>query len=331
MEVHRGEAVRIMTGAPLPAGADAVCMVERTRSEQEGTIVVIDGPVPVGTAVRGAGEDVREGEIVFGVGEVLSPGHLGVLASLGVYHPIVHRRARVGVLSTGDELTEGSGALVPGKIRDANRHSLLARLASDGYDTEDLGIVSDDPGAITDAITDGAASCDALVTSGGVSVGDVDYVKVVLDQLSGGSMRWMQVAVRPARPLAFGTLAEDGTPVFGLPGNPVSALVSYELFVRPALRQMGGHSELERPRVVARADAPIERVPDGKLHLVRVVAHHGLDGFVHVRPSGAQESHMLLAMARANGLALVPDGEGIPLGGTVDVLLIDAGEMAPAS
>ena len=194
--------------------------------------------------------------------------------------------AKVGVLSTGDELTEEPGALAPGRIRDANRYTLLARLASDGHEVVDLGIVGDDPVAITNVLLEGATSCDALVSSGGVSVGDVDYVKVVLDQLSGGSMRWMQIAIRPARPLAFGTLAEGGTPVFGLPGNPVSVLVSYELFVRPALRQMGGHAELDRPRVVAITDTPLERRPDGKLHLVRVVAHHGVDGLVHVRGVG---------------------------------------------
>ena len=330
MRVGRGQAVRIMTGAPLPPGADAVCMVERTTDEDDGKTVLIEGPVTAGTAVRRAGEDIAQGDLVFPVGEALTPGHLGVLASLGLYRVVVHPRSRVGVLSTGDELREGPEPLTPGKIRDSNRHALLARLSRDGYETQDLGIVGDDPEVITAAILDGAARCDALVTSGGVSVGDVDYVKVVLDQLSGGTMRWMQVAIRPARPLAFGTLAADGTPVFGLPGNPVSALVSYEMFVRPALRQMGGHRQLERPRVPALVDEPISRSPDGKVHLVRVVARYGPDGLVHVRPSGLQESHLLRAMANANGLAIVPDGDGVGVGARVDVLLTDAAEMAPA-
>jgi molybdopterin biosynthesis enzyme len=141
-------------------------------------------------------------------------------------------------------------------------------------------------------------------------------------------MHWMQVAIRPARPFAFGTLGgPGGTPVFGLPGNPVSALVSYEMFVRPALRKIGGHRRLGRPRVSARADVAITRAQDGKLHLVRVAARFGDDGRVHVRPSGLQESHLLRAMAGANALALVPDGDGIAAGEDVDVLLIDPEEM----
>jgi molybdopterin molybdotransferase len=326
--VERGQAIRIMTGAPLPPGADSVCMVERTTDEDGGRTVVIDGAVVRGTAVRHAGEDVDSGAIVFDEGEVLTPGHLGVLASLGQYDVVARARARVGVLSTGDELVEDPGPLVPGKIRDANRHALCARLAADGYVAVDLGIVGDDPEAITAAILNGSSRCDALVTSGGVSVGDVDYVKVVLDELSDGSMRWMQVDVRPARPFAFGTLGGSGTPVFGLPGNPVSALVSYELFVRPALRHMGGHQQLGRPRVAAVADEALERRPDGKVHLIRVAATIHGDGRVHVKPSGAQESHVLSGMARANGLAVVPDGHGVEKGGTVEVLLTDAGGMS---
>jgi molybdenum cofactor synthesis domain-containing protein len=327
--VGPGQAIRIMTGAPLPDGADAVCMVERTRDEDDGRTVVIDGLVEAGTSIRHAGEDVRAGEVVFEEGEVLTPGHIGVLASLGHYRLEVRPRLRVGVLSTGDELMEGPEPLVPGKIRDANRHALAARLQADGYIAVDLGIVRDDRQAITAAIRDGSATTDALVTSGGVSVGDVDYVKVVLDDLSGGTMRWMQIDVRPARPFAFGTLSGSATPVFGLPGNPVSALVSYELLVRPALRRMGGHRQLDRPRVLAVADEPIVRRSDGKLHLIRVTAEHAADGRVRVRPSGAQESHLLLGMARANGLALVPDGTGIDKGDAVEVLLTDAGWMAP--
>jgi molybdopterin biosynthesis enzyme len=165
------------------------------------------------------------------------------------------------------------------------------------------------------------------VTSGGVSVGDVDYVKTVLDELSGGTMHWMQIAIRPARPLAFGTVRTSGTPVFGLPGNPVSALVSYELFVRPALRRMAGHRHLHRPRVTAVADEAVRRSPDGKLHLVRVTATFGADGLVHIRPSGLQQSHLLRAMAHASGLAIVPDGDGVPAGGRVEVLLTDVGAM----
>jgi len=330
VEVGPRQAVRIMTGAPLPEGADAVCMIELTRPEGDG-VVVVEEPVDEGRHVRRPGEDVVAGQLVFDAGEVLSPGHLGVLASLGLYRAHARARPRVGVLSTGDELVEGPEPLSPGKIRDANRHSLLATLRRDGFDTCDLGIAGDDLGEITARIAKGAEGCDALVTSGGVSVGDVDYVKVALDDLSGGTMRWMQVAIRPAKPLAFGNLAADGTPVFGLPGNPVSALVSYELFVRPGLRRMAGHAVLDRPLVTARADEPLTRRPDGKVHFVRVRARFGPEGLLHVRSSGGQESHQLRAMAGANALAVLPDGQGVGAGDEVEVLLTDPADLGRGS
>jgi molybdopterin molybdotransferase len=333
LTVATGQAVRIMTGAPLPPGADAVCMVERTVTEDGGSPVLIEEAVEVGQFVRRAGEDVARGQHVFGPETELTPAHVGVLASIGQGQVETFGRPRVGVLSTGDELTDDGGPLAPGQIRDANRHSLLAVLADDGYETLDLGIVGDRRAEIAETISAGAARCDAIVASGGVSVGDVDFVKIVLDDLSGGATRWMQVAIRPAKPLAFGNLAADGTPVFGLPGNPVSALVSYELFVRPGLRRMAGHPDLFRPEVRAVCDEDLPRRPDGKLHLIRVQARFGDDAMVHVRPTGVQESHLLHVMALANALALVPDGPGILAGGQVDVLLLRAGSMttSPAS
>ncbi|MDQ2825854.1 MAG: molybdopterin molybdotransferase MoeA, partial [Actinomycetota bacterium] len=195
---------------------------------------------------------------------------------------------------------------------------LLALVARAGCVPVDLGTAPDDEAAITAAIGRGVAGCDAILTSGGVSVGDFDYVKTVLDRM--GEMHWWQVAVRPAKPLAFGTV--DGTPVFGLPGNPVSAMVSFELFARPALRQMTGHRELFRPEVPAVADEEFRRRPDGKLHLVRVVATPDGDGIWHVRSSGGQGSHLLRAMALANALAILPDGDGVWQGGSVKVMLL---------
>jgi molybdopterin biosynthesis enzyme len=182
----------------------------------------------------------------------------------------------------------------------------------------DLGTAPDDEAAITAAIEQGVAGCDAILTSGGVSVGDFDYVKVVLDRL--GDMHWWQVAVKPAKPLAFGTVR--GVPVFGLPGNPVSSMVSFELFARPALRQMMGHRQLFRPEPPAVADEALRRRPDGKVHFVRVVATTDDEGRLHVRASGGQGSHLLRAMALANALAVLPDGEGVDAGGTVKVMLL---------
>jgi len=318
IEVRQGQAARIMTGAPMPRGADAVVMVERTRSFDDGMAVEIEATANPGDHVRGPGEDLRRGQEVFAAGTVLTPGHVGVLASVGRETVAVVPPAKVGVLSTGDELVAGGGRLRPGQIRDSNRPTLLALVTQAGCHPVDLGVVADDEAALAEAVARGAETCDALVTSGGVSVGDFDYVKTVLDRL--GRMQWWQVAVRPAKPLAFGVV--DGTPVFGLPGNPVSSSVSFELFARPALRQMMGHAVLDRPRVTAVADEAMVRRTDGKLHLHRVVADTGDDGRWHVRSSGAQGSHVLSAMARANALALLPDGEGVEAGGTVEVMLL---------
>jgi len=329
--VGPGEAVRILTGAPLPPGADAVVMVEdtdawegRTGREAVGSAtaakVEVRKAVGAGANVRAAGDDIAAGQTVFEAGTVLAPGHLGVLASIGMRKVPVFPRARVGVLSTGDELVDGGEPLGPGQIRDSNRRTLLALAAEANCEPVDLGHARDDEGAVRDALTDALGRCDAVLTSGGVSVGDFDYVKVVLDELSGGGFSWMQVAIRPAKPLAFGVVR--GTPVFGLPGNPVSSMVSFELFARPALRHMMGHASSGRPRALAVADEPLLRRPDGKLHLVRVRARWGGDGRVHVRPLSGQASHHLHAMAEADALSLVPDGDGVPAGADVETMLL---------
>ncbi|MGI8758763.1 MAG: molybdopterin molybdotransferase MoeA [Acidimicrobiales bacterium] len=319
-EVGPGQAVRIMTGAPVPPGADAVVMVERTAPADGGRSVVVQVAVTPGTALRRAGDDLRPGDVVVEPGGVLAPGHLGVLASLGVERACVFPPARVGVLSTGDELVTGATTLRPGQIRDSNRPTLLALVAQTGCQPVDLGTVADDAELLGDAFRQAAASCDAVVTSGGVSMGDFDLVKVVLDRL--GDMRWMQVAIKPAKPLAFGTVA--GTPVFGLPGNPVSSMVSYELFARPALRKMMGFPPAECGRTVVPAVAHdgLGRRPDGKVHFVRVSASMGSDGRYRVRSAGAQGSHQLAAMAAANALAVLPDGDGVAAGSLVETILL---------
>lgn len=318
LTVGPGQALRIMTGAPMPDGADAVVMVERTEQGPTPGTVRIEGPVEEGTSVRRAGSDVDLGDVVVSPGTVLTPGLLGVLASLGAARAPVHRRPKVGVVSTGDELVSPGEALGPGQIRDANRPMLLALVAQVGCTPVDLGIVGDDRDALVAAVSDGVAACDALVTSGGVSVGDFDLSKAVLDEL--GEMRWMQIAIRPAKPFAFGLV--EGTPVFGLPGNPVSSLVSFELLARPGLRKLLGHRELHRPEILAVADADLARVPDGKVHYVRVVATVGGDGRVHVRPVSGQRSHQLAAMAEADALVVLPDGDGVGAGAEVAALLL---------
>jgi molybdenum cofactor synthesis domain-containing protein len=320
VEVGPGQALRIMTGAPLPGGADAIVMVEQTRpGETEGTVVV-EAEARPGDHVRRAGDDLRAGQVVFPAGTVLGPAHLGVLTSVSAETVVVVPRPRVGVITTGDELVEGAAPLRLGQIRDSNRPTLLAVLGQSGFVPVDFGVARDDPDILREVFARAVRSCDAVLTTGGVSVGDFDYSKVVLDELSGHTMAWMQVAIRPAQPFAFGRV--EGTPVFGRPGNPVSSSVSFECFARPALRQMAGHGDLERPTVLAIADDGLARRSDGKLHLLRVVATFEPDGRVHVRSAGGQGSHQLSALAAAHALALVPDGGGVSPGGSVPTWLL---------
>ena len=316
--VGPGEAIRIMTGAPMPDGADAIVMVERTERDGDDG-VTIQVRAEHGDHVRAPGGDVHDGDDVFGPRTVLSPAHIGVLASLGFTDVPAYPRVRVGVISTGDELREGPGLLAPGQIRDSNRPMLLGLVEEAGAEAVDLGIGRDDEAAVTTMFHDAAASCDAIITSGGVSVGDYDVVKAVLGQL--GALEWWQVAIKPAKPLAFGLI--DGTPIFGLPGNPVSSHVSFELFARPALRQMMGFADgdVGRPVVTAIASAAMPRRADGRLHLDRVRVHYDGDHYVAVR-SGAQASNALAGMASANGLALLDDGPGPNAGEPIRVMLL---------
>jgi molybdopterin molybdotransferase len=313
--VGEGEAIRIMTGAPMPDGADAVVMVEYT--ERDGDAVRVLHAARPGDHVRAAGGDLAAGDLVFPAGTALGPAHLGVLTSSSFADVEVVPRARVGVLSTGDELVE-RGPLRPGQIRDSNRPMLLAQVADAGAGAADLGLAPDDESIITRTLEDAIAGCDAVLTSGGVSVGDFDYVKAALGRL--GRMQSWQVAIKPAKPLAFGVI--DGTPVFGLPGNPVSSLVSFELFARPALLLIMGHAARFRTEVMATAERAMPRKPDGKLHLDRVRVHAEGDTYLAAR-TGDQASNVLSATAAANGLALLPDGDGVPEGGAVRVMRLD--------
>jgi molybdenum cofactor synthesis domain-containing protein len=317
--VGAGESIRIMTGAPIPPGADAIVMVERTaRDGVDG--VLIEAPAGVGDHVRPAGGDLEAGAPVFGTGTVLRAPHLGVLASVGAARVRATRRARVGVLSTGDELVSPStpGPLAAGTIRDSNRPMLIALVAEAGCEPVDLGIAPDDEAGTVAILDDATRRYDAVLTSGGVSMGEYDYVKVALERL--GSLHARQVAIKPAKPLAFGFVG--GVPVFGLPGNPVSSLVSFECFARPALLARLGHPHRFRPEVSARAEHPFTRRPDGRLHLDRVCLRATDDGYVAAR-TGNQASNALAASAAANGLARVPDGDSVPAGAPLRVLRLD--------
>ena len=323
--VGPGEAIRIMTGAPMPAGADAVVMVERTKSEGE-RVSIFEGAT-AGDHVRHAGGDLEIGQRVFDAGTVLTPAHLGVLASLDVADVLCHPRPRVGVCSTGDELV-ASGPLAPGLIRDSNRPMLLAVLDEAGCEPVDFGIARDDRDTLTETIGRAIDECDALVTSGAVSMGDYDFVKVVLEQLAAerpagpngrNTYEWMQIAIKPAKPLAFAAIA--GVPAFGLPGNPVSSRVSFELLARPALRKLAGRSDVLAEPVVAVTVSGLPRRPDGRVHFDRVSVRYE-DGRYVCERAGFQASNVLSGMAAAAGLAVLEDGRGVEPGGEVPVLLL---------
>ncbi len=298
--VGPGEAVRIMTGAPMPDGADTVVRVEDTDNGSD-TVTIVRA-TPAGLSVRQAGEDLRRGETAVAAGTVLRPAELGVLASIGRPSVKVVRRPNVAVLSTGDELVEITDEPGPGRIRDTNRYSLAAAVRAAGCAAFELGIARDEASDLRHALGN-AAFGDLVVTSGGVSVGDHDHVKPVVDAM--GSMDFWSIAIRPGRPLAFGELntKRGSVPIFGLPGNPVSALLTFELFVRPALLRMSGRTKLHRPRVQARLLDRIEK-PAGLRMFARAIYDPAAGT---VRSTGPQGSGILRSMALANCLVDIPE------------------------
>ena len=297
-----GVATKIMTGAPLPEGADAVVKVEDTEPG-DGEVRIL-AAVPVGDAVRPAGDDVPEGAVVLSVGERLTPARLGVCASLGYDRPLVRRRPRVAVLSTGDEVVPPeTDELLPGKIRDANRFTLRGMLEEVGAEVVDFGIVGDDAGALRETFSAAAEAADVVVSSGGVSMGEYDLVRHLLAEL--GSVDFWKVAMKPAKPFAFGSLG--GKTFFGLPGNPVSVVIAFEQFLRPALLHMMGADRLFRPRVKAVLEEPVRTDPQ-KIVFLRVNTSHGEDGLMRARLSGGQGSNILTALASADAFAAIPVG-----------------------
>jgi molybdopterin molybdotransferase len=321
-------AVRIMTGAPLPDGADAVVPFEDTsdfdrpkeaRLAAPAAWIEVRTAVESGANVRPAGEDIRLGERVMIPGRLIRPQESGVLASLGRETVLVHRRPRVAILATGDELLEVHEPLAPGKIRNSNEYTNAALVTRYGGVPIRLGIARDTAGELTARIRAGLEQgADLFLTSGGVSVGDYDVVKDVLG--SEGQMQFWQVRMKPGKPLAFGLLP-GGVPLIGLPGNPVSAMVSFEQFARPAILKMLGHLDLNKPAVQAILEEPL--INSGRRAFVRVVVTRQEGGY-HARTTGEQGSGVLTSMSKANGLAVILEGiEQVEAGSLVTVQMLD--------
>ena len=319
--VGPSEATRIMTGAPVPEGADAVVMVERTAEEDEGTVAVIMATVRAGENVRRKAEDVRSGEVVLSAGEVVSPAAVGLMAAVGCATPLVYRRPRVAIVATGDELVAIDEYPGPGKIRNSNSYSLAAQVLDAGGEPIVLDVARDTVEHTT-SILSRAPEFDLMVSTGGVSMGDYDVVKDVLEQI--GKMDFWKVAMRPGAPQTHGTIG--GTPFFGLPGNPTSTMVGFELFVRPVILKMQGHSALDRPRHAVTLAHDVKKKPDRR-YFMRATATMREDGTYIAALSGAQSSAMLSSMHRANCLLVLPEGESFfPEGALAECIRIDRKE-----
>jgi len=314
--VAKGEAIRIMTGAPIPAGADTVVMVEDT--EKAGQQVKIFQGVPSGENIRRAGEDVRMGDRVISMGSVIRAAEVGMLASVGRASVYVHQKPVVAILCTGDELVDVDEGIADHKIVSSNSYTLCAQVMECGALPLQLGIAKDKPEEIEGKLRQGLRA-DVILSSAGVSVGDYDLVKDVLEKI-GFQLDFWRVAMRPGQPLAFGTIG--GKPTFGLPGNPVSSMVSFEQFVRPSLLKMMGHKRLFRPVVEAILKEDITKKPDRR-HFMRARVSLEGDRYV-VTTTGPQGSGILNSMVEANGLLIVPQEETeIKAGEKVRVQILD--------
>jgi molybdopterin molybdotransferase len=312
----KGQAIRIMTGAPIPKGADTVVPVEET--EKKDGFVSIFKAVPPGVHIRRAGEDVKKGDCILSRGSFIRPAEVGMLASVGRSFISVYQRPLVAILCTGEELVDVDGGLNGVKIVSSNSYTLAAQVKDCGAVPIQLGIVGDRKEEIREKLHQGIRA-DVLISSAGVSVGDYDFVKDALKDL-GMKMVFWRVAMKPGKPLAFGTI--NGKPVFGLPGNPVSSMVSFEQFVRPSLLKMMGHRLLFRPTVEAVLKQGIEKRP-GKRYFIRGFVSLEKDQYF-VTTTGEQGSGILRSMVRANGLIVIPeDREIVNAGKRVTVQLLD--------
>lgn len=305
LRVERGTAARVTTGAPIPAGADAVVMVE--YSETKNGRVHFTRSVEPGADIRPVGQAIAEGQLVLEAGTRLGPPELGILATVGATRVNVYRTPQIGVMSTGDEIVEPDEQPGPGQIRDSNRFSLMGAVRDAGAEVHDMGLAPDVAGELEAFIRKGLERYDAIVTSGGVSMGELDLVKPLLDEL--GTVHFGRVATKPGKPVTFATV--DGKPFFAMPGFPVSSLVSFEVYARPALLHMAGlgWDDTERPRVPVVLDHYVAHTAARTEFQRAVIRFEREDGCFHAVTTGFQGSGRLLSMVGANGLIVLPQGQ----------------------
>ncbi len=315
--LQAGQCARIMTGAPVPAGADAVLRVEDTEAIESGRVKIMRA-VAAGCDIRRLGENMRDGEVVLSAGTEITPGVVGILATVKAAHLQVIRRPRVAILSTGNELEDMDDPVDANKIPNSNSYALMGQVQALGIEPSLLGIARDDPEELAEYLQRGL-HFDVLLVSGGSSVGVHDYVRPTIESL-GVKMLFWRVAMKPGHPLAFGTT--NKTAVFGLPGNPVSSMVCFEEFVAPALRQMMGHTRLYRRTVTAKLAHAIKIRP-GRTEFIRVMLSRDADGYV-ATSTGTQSSGVSLSVARADGLLVASsNSNGLAAGEGVTVQLLD--------
>ncbi|HUL95363.1 MAG TPA: gephyrin-like molybdotransferase Glp [Usitatibacter sp.] len=316
--VGAGQCVRIMTGGVVPEGADTVVMQERARAS--GKSITFAPGQKTGQNVREAGEDLKAGSLALKRGRIVRPAELGLLASLGIGEAAVYRRLRVAFFSTGDELKSIGSPLGPGEIYDSNRYTLHGMLTRMGCEILDMGVVRDDPEALEHAFAQASANADVVITSGGVSVGEADFVKSMLGKL--GEVVFWKIAMKPGRPLAYGKIR--GAHFFGLPGNPVSVMVTFYQFVRDALLVlMGADPVAPIPTFRATCTAKLKKAP-GRTEFQRGILTQAADGSLTVKPTGEQGSGILKSMSEANCFIILGDATGnVEAGTSVEVQLLE--------
>lgn len=317
-----GQTLRIMTGAPVPAGADAVVKYELVEGDGSQGFVSFTAPATCGDNIRHAGEEFHAGDVVLSAGEVISPYAMGMLASAGALELRVYRKPVVGVFTIGSELVSPGERPTPGKIRDSNTACLVGLVEQAGAVARTYPIVADDRDAIASVLTRALAECDMVVSAGGASKGDFDYINPVIDEL--GEVVYAYISLRPGKRQTMGVI--DGKPVFGLSGNPAAAAVGFELLIRPALRLMGGYPDAARPVVVARLAAPLRKKEDRRFY-DRGELSRDASGELIVTPYRSQSSALLGGLARCNCLMVIPEQcTGLPAGEPVKCVRIDVPE-----